>query len=219
VTSFLKTLTVAALVVLGFRSGAHAVVGSLWPDYNLSGIQTTTTWLNLSNTNMTLAPTSGAGTVIVNSPGFQASIGLYSFSADYSIETASALFAGDIKNVVFQLDWSPNPDLPLVAPTLSYNNGTQNIAATFSAINGSEPRNTFMGSMSFSGYAWQWDLSGISDDITSVSIFSPVSVHTSVMGAELQLGDTFVQVVPEPAAGTLIVAALGGLWLRRRRNS
>ena len=206
-------------MVLGFPSGAHAAVGSLWPDYNLSGIQTTTTWLNLSSTNLSLAPSAGAGTIAVNSPGFQASIGFYSFSTDYSFVTSANYGGSDVGNVVFQVDWSPNPDLPVVAPTLSYNGGTQNIAATFSAINGSEARNTFMGSMNFSGYAWQWDLSGIADNITSVSIFSPVSVHTSVMGAELQMSDSFVQVVPEPTAGTLIVAALGGLLLRRRRTS
>src|SRR5262245_28541177 len=94
------------LFFLGF--GLVTAPAQLLVDYDLPGLQATTVWNTLNNTNPSLAPTSGTGAIAVQSPGYQASIGFYSFSNHYSLSAAKTDFAGsDIQTVVFQLDWAP----------------------------------------------------------------------------------------------------------------
>ncbi len=92
----------------------------------------------------------------LQAPGFQASVGFYSFSAAYSA-TATHSSSFDIHNVIFQADLAVNPAFLLPfsgGPLLSFNGGTQNIAATWFANNGSELRTTSFGDQTYTGAAW-----------------------------------------------------------------
>lgn len=218
----------AALVAAaGSLSSAQAL--PLLVDYELSGSSYFTSWETLFNNGSPIAPTAGTGTLAVAAPGFRASAGLYSFSDHYAFTTSKADFALgiDLKNVIFQVDWSPNAGengefaVPFGGgPMLSFNGGSQNLLANFSGITGSEVRSTFSEPQTYDGWAFQWDLSSIEDEITSISIVTPVGVHTSVMAAQLQASDSYAPVVvPEPTTVSLMLLAGGVAFARRRRSS
>jgi hypothetical protein len=193
---------------------------ALLVDYNLGGGQTTTTWGVLNNTNPTRTPTLGTGSLTIATPGYQASVGLYSFSNSYST-TATQTSSFDIQNIIFQVDAAINPDFSFPfsgGPLLSFNGGAQHIVAGYFGITGTESRVTSFGPQTYTGGAWQWDLSGVTDTISSVSIMSPFSVHTSVSGERIDAGGSFsVMPIPESSAAALI-ALSGGLWLTHRRR-
>jgi hypothetical protein len=196
------------------------VSAALLVDYNLGSSQTTTTWGVLNNTNPTRTPTFGAGSLTVAAPGFQASVRLYSFSNSYST-TATHTSTFDIQNIIFQVDAAINSDFAFPfsgGPLLSFNGSTQNIAASYFAITGTENRVTSFGPQTYTGASWQWDLSGVTDTIDSVLIVSPFSVHTSVSGERIDSSSSFsVMPIPEPSAVGLI-ALSSSLWLARRRR-
>jgi hypothetical protein len=209
-------LTTISISLLPLSNASAA----LFVEYDLGSSQTTTTWGVLNNTNLTRTPSSGTGTLTVASPGFQASVGLYSFSNSYST-TATHASSIDIQNIIFQADASINSDFAFPfsgGPRLSFNGGTQSIAASYFTITGTENRVTSFGPQTYTGASWQWDLSGVTDTINSVSIMSPFSVHTSISGERIDSSGSFsVMPIPEPSAVGLI-ALSGGLWLTRRRR-
>ena len=210
-------LAAAGFVTLLFLAPLHAAVIS---NITLSGTQNTTAWTNLKNTNAGLLPASGTGTATVQAPGYQAGVGLYSFSSNYS-STVTQVSSFDIHTVVFQADLSPNPDFPLPfsgGPLLSFNGGSQSIAASYFLIQGSENRVTSFGPQTYTGAAWQWDLSGYGETINSISILQPYSVHTAVAGLRIDSGSTFAQVIPEPSALGLCGLAAGLMAFRRQRG-
>jgi PEP-CTERM motif len=211
-----RSLT-AILVSPLFLAPLHAAVIA---DITLTGGQNTTVWTNLKNTNVGLAAASGTGAATVQAPGYQAGVGLYSFSTSYSCTVTQAA-SFDMNTVVFQADLAPNPDFPIPfsgGPLLSFNGGSQNIAASYFQIQGSESRITSFGPQTYSGAAWQWDLSGYSEVINSVSIVQPFSVHTAVAGMRIDGGGTFTSVIPEPSAVGLAGLAAGLLAFRRQRR-
>lgn len=196
---------------------SHAAV--LLENINLQSTQqTTTVWTDLSSANPTQTPDSGDGTMAV-SGAFGASAGLYSFSGDYSATIAQSV-AFDIESVVLQIEASPNGEFPYSGGpllTLTTTSGTEILAATNYGPGASEVRSGGMGPATYTAYAWQWDLSGYGDTITSVSVETPFAVHTSVTAARIDVGDSFSPVVvPEPSATLLSLAGLG-FALRRRR--
>lgn len=217
-----------ALAVVSACASVHAS-SSLLEDISLAGQQSTVRWTNLSNTNASLTPSLGSGSIAVASPGYKATAGFYSFSGDYSATTgASASF--DIDTVVLQLVAMQNPDHTLAeyltyggGPVLTYtfDGGSGTLGATSATVlagpvyddSGFIPGNYY-------NLAWEWDLSALPQSVSSVSIQSFIPVHTSITGAQLDLSDTFtVSAIPEPAAfaalagfGALILAGL-----RRRR--
>ncbi len=206
---------IAALTLLCGSAIRAAVI----TNHSLGSPQDTTVWNNLTNTNTTLAPASGTGTAAVQAPGFQASVGFYSFSSTYS-GTVAQTSVFDIQNVIFQADVAPNPDFAIPfsgGPLLSFNGGSQNIAADYFANNGSEFRTTTFGPQTYIGAAWQWDLSAFGDTITSVSILSPYSVHTSVAGLRVDTAAAMTSPIPEPSVIGLSGLACGLAVLRRRR--
>ena len=63
---------------------------------------------------------------------------------------------------------------------------------------------------------YQWDLSFVPEDVASVRVDAPVTEHGSTPEVRLDIGQNFVQVIPEPSS-----FLLGGIGLasalRRRR--
>ncbi|NJM39190.1 MAG: hypothetical protein HC845_15810 [Akkermansiaceae bacterium] len=193
----MKSLLCIALLC---TATSHA---ALLVNYGLGGSQITTTWDNLRNSNPSLAPSVGVGNLTVAAPGGQFSVGLYSFADAYST-TAAVSSSFDVQNVVFQADLAFNTAFSFPfsgGPLLSYNGGAQNILPMQHGVTGTESRVTSFGTLNYTGAAWQWDLSGVSDEITSISIISPFSVHTSVAAQQIDLGASFAALsIPEPSS-------------------
>ncbi len=169
---------------------------------------------------------------------YPASEGLYygGFSGDANVNggtltVSDATPLTNLSTVVFQVEigesWTYdffNHELP----TLSYNGGTQSLAATYSSLfdqqylgtipmpSGDEPiyRNT---------YALQWDLNGIADPITSFSVSFTGVQHAQLLSLQLDQSDAVLAnsvlpaAVPEPSALLLAGACAGLAGLRRRR--
>ncbi|MGC4013843.1 MAG: PEP-CTERM sorting domain-containing protein [Luteolibacter sp.] len=199
-------------IACALAASAHA---ALIVDYNLGTSQNSTTWSTLNNTNPTRTSDVGsdAGTLTVNSPGYQASLGIYSPTGDYSITiTQSSTF--DLQTALLQLDIAASGVLPYgTGPLLSYNGGSQELAATYFGTNGTETR----GGFNYTGAAWQWDLSGIADTVTSITITVPVQMHSAISAAQIDSGSSNLAVVPEPSMMGLTLLG-GGLLVARRRR-
>jgi hypothetical protein len=71
----------------------------------------------------------------------------------------------------------------------------------------------------YTAFAWQWNLSSIEETITSISLTASIPVHTSVSASQIDVGNAFVQVIPEPSALLLSFAALPFIARRRRTNA
>lgn len=213
----LRHLHFTYLLALLSISPLHAAV---MMNVTFDGGQNTTEWTSLKSTNVGLLPAVGTGTASVQAPGFQARGGLYSFSASYS-STVTQVSSFDIHTAVYQADLSPNSEFPIpfsVGPLLSFNGGAQNIVAGYFMIQGSEIRTTTMGVQTYTGAAWQWDLTSYGETINSISILHPYSVHTAVAGLRIDSGSTFTAVViPEPSAVSLCSLAAGLVIFRRKR--
>lgn len=216
--SLVKLLTSVALSLSSLKAAV------LMGDFALGGTQQTTTlWTNLSNTNPTMAPASGTGTLTVATPGYRAGSGLYSYTGNYSV-TATQTASYDIQSVMFQLELAPNTALGWPfngGPMLSVNGGAYILAPVNYFSGSSEPRYTFGDvPLNYTAYGWQWDLSSIPETVTSVSIYSPIGVHSSTTGVRLDVGDVFMgnlNVAPEPGRMMMLSLALTGLAMQRRR--
>lgn len=218
--SFLSRVALAAvfLVTAGAASAQNLLLG-----YDLGSGHAFTTWNTLNNANPSFDPTEGSGVLGVNSPGYAAGAGLYSFAGPYGVTvTQDGL---NIRTVVLQLDLQPNGSIGFGGgPQLTYTavGGSGTLAATWSAVTGIEDRVTSMGPGTFTNWSFQWDLSGIADDITSVSVLAPIPAHSSTMAARIDVGSTAYSYslfapVPEPSAAALGLGALGLTLLHRRR--
>lgn len=111
-------------------------------------------------------------------------------------------------------------------PTLSYNEGTQALVAPIFALISSEFAGTFPNPeggedlpIFINTWGFQWDLSGISEPITSFEINWSVVQHSQTYDLQLNQGDTFAMAIPEPSSLALLIGALGvgGFFAVRRR--
>jgi len=161
---------------------------------------------------------------------YPASFGLYSWSTDssFKIEVASAI--ADLSQVTFQsfvtVDTSQGVDGLLQAgylPTLSYNGGTQALAASsysLTPVSGGFGMDgtPLPASASNPNYGlFTWDLSALPATASSFTINFGLDIHSSALA--FQLDQVAVTAVPEPQTYALMLAGMGvvGLIARRRK--
>ncbi|MFT7721324.1 MAG: PEP-CTERM sorting domain-containing protein [Roseateles sp.] len=162
---------------------------------------------------------------------YPASFGLYSYSSDsaFGINVASAVAA--LSSVTLQSFVSVDTSQGVTGlssaaylPTLSYNGGTQRLAAvyTLTPVSGgydidgtpltANPNNPNYG-------VFSWDLSSVTTPITSFNVNFGITQHANVLAFQLDQ----VAAVPEP--GSYAFAALGlaacgwGAWRRRQARA
>lgn len=110
-----------------------------------------------------------------------------------------------LQTIVFQIEANQAPD----SISLSYNGGTQALAADFTTSGTGDDYMLF---------AYQWDLSGegaISD--YSITWVNPAP-HTLTKRFDLDSSDQFAQAIPEPSVAILISTLSLSLFRRRRAH-
>lgn len=213
--------------VLVGNAGAAAVA---LQNITLGGVQETVAWEggSLGGYTTVQPSTYGVGTIAPVAPGYSASAGYYSFMGDYGLVAStsiqnSAIFT-DIQNVVFQqvsmgtgvgaLGFKGGPVLEL------FNGSTLidvTVPVTYSAMGPGVEGSGGGFSGTYAAAMFQWDLSGITETVTSVRVTSPIPAHSSTIEARLDIGGgAFVQVIPEPS--TALLGGIGILFLARRRR-
>lgn len=143
----------------------------------------------------------------VHSPGFGASNGLYSWGGAYRTTTTKTTGSFPIKQAVFQIDlvWDPATPYPGTnIPRLSYNGGSQNLEPLPVILGGSRIEDNGVGGeagtdpFTYRGVMWQWDLSQIGVNITSVTISAPYANHTNIAGARVDIASQFKNLAATP---------------------
>jgi len=220
-----KTTTTSLFVALSAGSAMAAI------DINLPGATDQQSWSGLNGTNYPTSagfnsfPTNTLGWAspiasntddatfdkVAGTGGFPATEAIYNFTTpgEFFVTETSAL--SGLETVVFQTDMIGPLTTP---PTIDLNGGDQNLAADFSAL----ATGDFAGMGSDSSvYAYQWDLSGLGP-INDFVIEWGSGMHGTNYFMQLNQGDSFVQVVPEPSTYALLagVAALGLILMRRK---
>lgn len=195
---------------------------SIWQDMNATnyGASTgvnygtaTNPWLN------PIAPDSGSALFDkVSGGGYPASASIYNTDVSGSYAITDSAPISDLATLVFQIDQGAFTGEAPIVPVLSYNGGSQALVADYTLTTAGDYDN--MGSPSVL-LAFQWDLSGILDPITSYTIDWTSGVHGSNFYMQINTGDTFAQVVPEPSTYALIagLGVAGLLIFRRKRRS
>jgi len=169
-------------------------------------------------------PYAGSGSMYFG--GFSSSINFDGGQLAVTEDTPVA----DLSNIVFQIqigeawtyDFYNN-----VMPTLSYTTSSGTVsnisAADWSLLeqydNGTVTMPTGEETVYINTYAMQWDLSGVTEEITSFSISFNGVQHAQLYSLQLDQSDTYVQSVPEPATGLMFAAGAAVLALRSRRRS
>jgi hypothetical protein len=193
----------------------------------------------LSNGNTAGTPVTGTGTVNPISPGYRAGAGFYSFSGNFGMTATTAVTAlADIQNVVFQRVSMANPDAtpqenltwngtggPVAAaggPWLSYYDSSNTLLGRIQATAMGIAASSLGASLGgfdgdFYNFTYQWDLSGVAANVTSVTIDAPILIHSATVEARIDLGGNYVQVIPEPATTSVLSLGLAAFLIRRRR--
>lgn len=216
------------ILALGGASALQAAI-----DVNLPGNSEQSVWQNMNST--TLPPSEGYNGFFTNTAGWTTPVspdngsalfdkvpgtgGFPSTSSIYNFDTPGTFTVSDsdpiagLQTVIFQTDMVG----PMFsAPTFSYNGGNQQLA--WDGIMGTEGDFSGMGANS-TLYVYQWDLSAIVEEITSYEIIWTSGVHGSNYLMQINAGDTYTEVVPEPSTYALIAGlACAGLLLMRRRR-
>ena len=198
---------------------ALALPASAAISISLPGSTETATWALTSSTyagfnsfgtaaNAWAGPAAGSGSASamfnkVSGSGYIGSSFMYTAGTNGGFRVYDDTPIASLETLVFQGKIS---DVFTTIPILNFNGGSQALAADFSAV------------VTGGGYpdrAWQWDLSGIAGPITSYEIL--FDGHFAATSLQLDAGNSFVQVIPEPSVGVLGIAALGLTFIRRRR--
>lgn len=136
----------------------------------------------------------------------------------------------NLSNIVFQIQigeaWTYD-FLDHELPTLTYTTGLGTVvglAASNSSIlekfyNGTVEMPTGEEDIYINTYALQWDLSGVTEPITSFSISFTGVQHAQLYKLSVEQSDTYVQAVPEPTSAVLFAAGAVVALSRCRRRS
>ncbi len=160
--------------------------------------------------------------------GYTATQAIYNFPGfapqppnpgDYSIDNSTPLTG--LQTVVFQIDVGQGNGFFDAVPILSVNAGASQLNADFTSTsigrsfsNPQDPGETLDSTI----FAFQWDLSSFGA-IADYSVQWASAEHSTIYAMQLDSGNSFTQVVPEPSAFTAIagLAVLGLAAVRRRR--
>lgn len=147
--------------------------------------------------------------------------GYFASSSLYDAGTSGTFVVGDaspllnLSNVVFQADAG---SAFAAAPLLTINGSGASVSPTYSATSTGSYFGGFGGPPApTTNYAWQWDLSAYAGTINSYEIHWSTTPHGTIYQLNLDAGNSFVQAVPEPGSCLLGAAALGLIFIRRRR--
>jgi hypothetical protein len=146
-----------------------------------------------------------------------------------TLAVSDATPVANLANVVFQLEIGEAWTFDFfndVLPTLSYNGGAQNLAATDAYLlhqldNGTVTMPTGEETVYINTHLLQWDLSGIGDGpITDFEISFTGVQHAQLYGLQLDQSDSYsrYEPVPEPASAALLAICLGVAAAKRRRR-
>ncbi|QYY34395.1 PEP-CTERM sorting domain-containing protein [Ruficoccus sp. ZRK36] len=223
------------LIALTAALLAPAVSHADFMAFNLPGNTETGSWTDLNPTNYPTYPSSYPGSDTwpdpITASGIDADLnitagGSYFSSSDYIYNASASTYTissgspiTDLSTLVLQFENAQGMD----TITLSYNGGSQELAASYIG--------NYAGSHTYNGGGqtgsstidvYQWDLSSIESTITDYSITFTTNAHAILWGISLTEGDTYSAIaVPEPST----YAALAGLGvltvvlLRRRKLS
>lgn len=136
--------------------------------------------------------------------------------------TDSTPVAG-LSNIVFQVQIAEAWTFDFhdgALPVLSYNGGSQQLAATTSLVveqffNGTVEMPTGPEDVFINTHLLQWDLTGIGEPITEFRVEFTGVQHAQVHGARLDQSDTYTIV---PAPGAVALLGLGTMAALRRRR-
>ncbi|WOO42336.1 PEP-CTERM sorting domain-containing protein [Rubellicoccus peritrichatus] len=174
-----------------------------------------------TNTNGWTTPisaSSGSATFdkVAGGGGYPASSSIYNFDTAGSFFIADTSPIAGLETVVFQTDMV-GAFSATNAPVLSYNGGTQDLVADYTAVAvgdfafGADPSTIF---------AFQWDLSGLGS-ITDYTIEWGSIAHSANFAMQLNTsnGSLAGSAIPEPSTYGLILGSLClGILVHRRRR-
>lgn len=152
--------------------------------------------------------------------GYPSSAAIYNFTTPGSFLLSNSSPLSDLETLVFQLDMGEGIGFFTSDPVLNYNGGSQGLVAglTKEVIGGYVVSNPGDPPFFSTNYAFQWDLTSIVDPITSYTIEWSTNQHVTLYEINLDSGDTFSQVIPEPStyAAMVGILALAVVCMRRR---
>lgn len=151
----------------------------------------------------------------ISGGGYFASASLYDAGTPGTFQITDLASVAGLETVIFQADLG---SVLGAVPVLSYNGGSQALAADFTGTSTGNFAGGFGGPPSpTTNYAWQWDLSGVSGSITEFAIEWTTNPHGTIYQLDIAAGDSFAQVVPEPTTSLLAALSLTLVAFRRRR--
>lgn len=177
-----------------------------------------------------IAPTEpgSAGNAVFNKlggGGYPGTQSIYLFTADGTFSIANNNPLPGLETVVLQQELGiGDPGFYTSAPVLSLNGNSIVLPANFTAqFDGpTNFTNPFDGSDdSTQVFAYQWDLSGVSVPVSDYALIWTNNPHATIHSLQLDSGDAFTMVIPEPGTTVAILGVAALLFvafnrLRRR---
>ncbi|GHC61060.1 PEP-CTERM sorting domain-containing protein [Roseibacillus persicicus] len=156
----------------------------------------------------TFNKTSGGGYFATNS--------FYDGGNSGSLVVESSNPVANLATIVFQIDMGASSFAS--TPQLLVN-GTDLYPADLSATYAGDYTYSFGGpATATNNFVFQWDLSGVTDPITSYQVQWETAPHSLIYELQVDSSDNFVAVIPEPSTALLTLFA-GSALLRRRRTA